>query len=111
MKLISFLTLLFLFSACSKNTSQVELNSNAQRGKKSYNLHCILCHNPNPMLDGTIGPSLKGSSYELIEMRVLTRKYPDGYKPKRSSELMPEFPMLKEEIIYIYEYIKAFEEL
>ena len=68
------------------------------RGKKVYMANCVACHNANPALDGPIGPSLAGSTKELLEKRILNASYPEGYKPKRATKLMPATPHLKNDI-------------
>ena len=67
-------------------------------GKSVYQTYCISCHNLNPTLDGAVGPALAGSSRELVEARILHGTYPDGYKPKRMTGVMPQFPQLKDEV-------------
>ena len=43
---------------------------------------------------------------ELLEARVLTTSYPPGYKPKRPTAVMPQFPFLKDEIPYLAAYLR-----
>src|SRR5574338_909345 len=71
---------------------------NASRGKAVYQSNCIGCHNQNPRLSGSVGPDIQNSNYELLERRLMFGDYPRGYKPKRSTRIMPTFPHLKEEI-------------
>ncbi len=70
----------------------------AAKGKQVYMVNCIACHNLDPSKDGAIGPALKGSSKELVTMRVLLGTYPKGYKPKRPTKMMPPLPHLKANI-------------
>lgn len=65
------------------------------RGRAVYLSTCAACHNNDPSKDGPIGPAIKGSSHELIEARVLRAGYPPGYKPKRTTAVMPAQPDLK----------------
>ena len=96
--------------SCQKNDQpQRPLSSLEARGKGVYISNCIACHNPNPTLDGSIGPAIAGSSLELITHRVLTRDYPPGYKPKRDSEVMPDFPQLKDDVPAIHAYLNLFQ--
>jgi mono/diheme cytochrome c family protein len=74
------------------------LSPAAERGKAIYMGVCSACHNPNPALDGSIGPALAGSSRALVEARVVHATYPPGYHPKRSSHVMPAFPKLAGEV-------------
>ena len=46
-------------------------------------------HKTDPAKDGPGGPAVKGSSWDLVEARVLNGTYPPGYKPKRDSKVMP----------------------
>ena len=73
-------------------------NDAAGRGKQAYLTECIACHNFDPARDGTLGPSVKGASQELLEARVLRAAYPPGYTPKRSTALMPAQPKLAPKI-------------
>jgi len=61
------------------------------QGKKVYMTVCVTCHNPDPKLDGPIGPSIYGSSLELLRGKIVKGEYPPGYKPKRETQLMPPF--------------------
>lgn len=78
----------------------------AEKGKEIYNTYCIACHNPDPSLDGAIGPAIKGSSEVLIEARVIHGTYPPGYKPKRDSQAMIPLPHLVNDIKALAEYLK-----
>jgi len=95
--------------ACSKDsehTTESEKSADWKRGRAVYVANCTACHNNDPSKDGPIGPANKGSSKELIEARVLSTSYPPGYKPKRPTHIMPQFPFLKDEIPYLAEYLK-----
>jgi hypothetical protein len=53
-----------------------------------------------------MGPPIHGSSYELVDLKVRQGLYPKGYKPKRSSNIMPKFPNLTDkEIKILHEYL------
>ncbi len=96
---------------CTKNqsTSSEPAPSSAEalvaRGKVVYQTTCIACHNADPSKDGGVGPAVAGASRELLESRVLTSKYPAGYKPKRETNLMPQFPHLKGDIEALTAYL------
>lgn len=101
--------LLSLFS-CQKNESNTTklLSPLESKGQAVFMSNCIACHNPNPSLDGSIGPAIAHSSLELLEARVLTRSYPAGYKPKRDSGSMPAFPNLLADIPALHAYLNTF---
>ena len=111
---IAFIRLLIVLaavglSACSKDSdpaSQASKDPDWERGRAVYIANCVACHNSDPSRDGPIGPALKGSDPELIETRVLTSKYPPNYKPKRPTQVMPQFPFLKSEIPYLAAYLR-----
>lgn len=106
----AILTLAILaLAGCSKGSEEnVEAAKSAdwKRGRAVYVANCTACHNNDPSKDGPIGPANKGSSKELLEARVLSTSYPAGYKPKRPTHIMPQFPFLKDEIPYLAEYLK-----
>lgn len=105
--ILSLLRVLFLpalIVACQKQelTSEQIL---VQRGKSVYMANCISCHNMDAKREGSVGPAVWGSSLELLEARMLNLNYPEGYKPKRDTELMPEFPDLKDDIPAIHAFL------
>lgn len=93
---------------CSNDSDQPGSAKSAdwQRGRAAYVANCVACHNNDPSKDGPIGPALQGSSRELLEARVLSTSYPAGYKPKRPTKVMPQFPFLKNEIPYLAAYLQ-----
>lgn len=96
--------------SCQKNSSlERPLTALESRGKGVYMSNCITCHNPDPTLAGSIGPAIAGSSLELLTAKVLTRSYPPGYKPKVESDIMPDFPQLKDDIPGIHAYLATFK--
>ena len=97
--------LLLAASACSKDSKQSGQSPDWERGRAVYVANCVACHNSDPSKDGPIGPAIKGSPSELIESRVLRTQYPPGYKPKRTTQVMPTFPFLKTEIPYLAVYL------
>ncbi len=70
----------------------------AQRGRAVYIANCIACHNPEPSIDGAIGPAIAGSSLQLLEARVMRNEYPEDYKPKRETKAMIALPYLEGEL-------------
>jgi mono/diheme cytochrome c family protein len=83
---------------CSEQAPGPQLSEAAQRGKAVYNGVCIACHNPNPALDGTLGPANAHASRELLEAKILRNEYPPGYTPKRASKAMPAMPHLADKL-------------
>ena len=76
-------------------------------GRAVYMGNCIACHNPNPALDGALGPAVSGSSQELLEARVILGTYPEGYTPKRGSGNMVPLPYLRDKIPALTAYLNA----
>lgn len=108
-KPLPMVLLALALSACSKDSDQsaeAAKDPDWQRGRAIYIANCVACHNNDPSKDGPIGPANKGSSRELLEARVLTTSYPPGYKPKRPTQIMPQFPFLKDEIPYLAAYLR-----
>ncbi len=92
-----------LFGFCQKAEP---LDPLAEKGKSVYNSTCISCHNVNPAVDGALGPAVKGSSYELLYARVIIGNYPEGYTPKRTSQLMQKLPLADDDIKALEAYLK-----
>ena len=78
-----------------------------EKGRKSYLANCIACHNPNPKKDGAVGPAVADASLELLRLRVLDAKYPEGYKPKRATTAMAALPHLKDDIEALHAYLNS----
>ena len=76
-------------------------------GRGVYMSTCIACHNPNPKLDGALGPAVAGASEPLIEARVLRAEYPEGYTPKRDTRNMVALPFLKDKIPALAAYLAS----
>lgn len=77
------------------------------RGRTVYAANCTACHASNPRLLGSQGPDVYGSSKDLLTARLLEAKYPEGYKPKRESAVMPAMPHLKNEIDALHAFLNA----
>ncbi len=77
------------------------------RGRSVYAANCTACHNPDPSIDGGLGPAVAGSSLELLRLRVLEAKYPEGYTPKRETGLMIALPHLKDDIEALHAFLNA----
>lgn len=78
------------------------------RGQQIYFTNCTSCHNANPTRDGSVGPSLAGASLEVIKARVTGGTYPAGYKPKRSTAVMPPLPHLAPEVEALAAFLRAY---
>ena len=77
-------------------------------GRIKYRTICSACHNKkDPRKRGPIGPPIWGSSKELLTAKVLKRKYPPGYKPKRKSKIMPPMPYLAKYIDALHAYLNS----
>lgn len=104
----SLLFIASLMFGCQKERPRVgPVDPLVDKGRAVYLSNCIACHNPDPTLNGAIGPNVHGSSIELLEARILHAKYPDGYKPKRETAQMPAFPELKNEIPAIHAFLNS----
>lgn len=75
------------------------------RGKVVYATNCTACHHPDPKKPGNLGPEVFGSTKELLEARVLRKDYPQGYTPKRKTNVMTPLPQLKNDIEALTAYL------
>lgn len=82
----------------------------AAKGQQIYANVCTACHGGSPSQAGSAGPAIAGSSYELLEAKVLRGEYPPGYTPKRGSAAMPPLPYLKDHIADLAAFLEASEE-
>ena len=87
-------------SANGESEAELEIDpqDQADRGRAVYTANCVACHNPDPSLDGGIGPAVAGSSLDLLEARIMHNAYPDGYKPKRETKAMIPLPYLEKDL-------------
>ena len=92
-----------LLVGCSNTDGK--LSELATRGEKVYLNFCTACHHADPNQDGSAGPANAGSSQALLEAKILHGEYPAGYKPKRSSNVMPPLPQLEKEIPALAAYL------
>jgi mono/diheme cytochrome c family protein len=95
--------LALLFFACGGK----EQKDPVAKGRSLYLVHCIACHNPNPSLDGSLGPAIRGSSLDLLRARALRAEYPPGYKPKRDTHIMPKLPLTEEDVANLHAFLNA----
>ena len=86
--------------------------ADAAKGKQAYMTVCAACHGPDPSKDGPLGPAISGSSKELVEARItygnsnFAKSYPEGYKPKRNTQIMTPFPQFKNDIEHIAAFLQ-----
>ena len=104
-----FPLLVLLLAACTKkpDTPKSPEQELADHGRVIYQSSCIACHNSDPRKPGAVGPEVFGSSQELLEARIMSAKYPDGYKPKRDTHQMQPLPQLKNEIPALFQYLNS----
>lgn len=93
-----FGTVLFVFFTSCHQLPPDEKAKLVSRGKAVYLANCVTCHAMDPSQEGPTGPPVAGSSRELLEGRLIHLTYPTGYTPKRSTNIMPPFPYLQNEI-------------
>jgi mono/diheme cytochrome c family protein len=106
-RLKSFLILCALLFpvACTKKEAKPIVP--ADEGRRLYAVHCTACHAADPKKDGALGPSIWGSSAELLERKLVHGDYPTGYKPKRPSRVMAVLPFLKDQIPNLHAYLNT----
>lgn len=106
-----FITIALALASCTKKSSipvaEMTPEQLIERGKAIYIGNCIACHNMDPQKDGSTGPSVSGSSTELLEARLLKAEYPKDYQPKRMTRTMPALAHLKEEISALSAYLSS----
>jgi mono/diheme cytochrome c family protein len=93
----------FAFVACSPDGGGSPL---AARGRQVYVAQCTSCHALSPAEAGPVGPSLKGSSRDVLEAKLLRGTYPPGYTPKRPTQVMPVQPQSANDIDALAEFLK-----
>jgi len=98
----ALLVVAFTAVACGGPT----LDPEAERGRRVYLAQCTACHATDPAQPGPVGPPIKGSSRELLEAKVLRGTYPEGYRPKRPTGIMPPQPQIANDIAALAAYLK-----
>ena len=98
--------LLMLGGGCSQRAKEKNISPEEERGRQTYMANCMACHNADPAQPGTVGPSVKGSSRELVDARVTRAAYPAGYKPKRETKLMIAMPHLADRVDDLAAYLR-----
>ena len=116
--------LIMLFSSCEKKSIKQEeaetepgknkLNNtiasttDIEKGRMAYFANCVSCHNNNPKKPGSIGPEVYGVSIDVLTQKIVSGKYPENYRPKRTSKIMPSMPHLNKEILNLHTFINSF---
>ena len=115
------LLLIMLVSTCEKKSIEQEeaeadqknLNNNfalttdIEKGRMVYFANCVSCHNNNPKKPGSIGPEVYGVSIDVLTKKIVSGKYPENYKAKRPSKIMPAMPHLNKEILNLHAFINS----
>ena len=95
--------------ADKKNTKNtVKLTTDIEKGRMVYFANCVSCHNNNPKKPGSIGPEVYGVSIDVLTQKIVSGKYPENYRPKRTSKIMPSMPHLNKEISNLHAFINSF---
>ena len=121
-RLFYALLLIMLISNCEKKyiekenvktdqknlTNTVALTTDIEKGRVVYFANCVSCHNNNPKKPGSIGPEVYGVSIGVLTQKIISGKYPENYRPKRTSKIMPSMPHLNKEISNLHAFINSF---
>ena len=121
-RLIFALLLIMLVSNCENKSIEheevetdqkrlkktVALTADIEKGKMVYFANCVSCHNNNPKKPGSIGPAVYGVSIDVLTQKIVYGKYPETYKPKRTSKIMLPMPHLNKEISNLHAFINSF---
>ena len=121
-RLFFALLLIMLVSNCEKRSIEqkkaeadqkilnntVALATEIEKGRMVYFANCVSCHNNNPKKLGSIGPEVYGVSIDVLTKKIVSGKYPENYRPKRTSKIMPSMPHLNKEISNLHAFINSF---
>ena len=121
-RLFYALLLIMLISNCEKKniekenaktdqknlTNTVALTTDIEKGRMVYFANCVSCHNNNPKKPGSIGPEVYGVTIDVLTQKIVYGKYPENYRPKRTSKIMPAMPHLNKEISNLHAFINSF---
>ena len=121
-RLFFALLLIMLVSNCEKKSIEQEekeadqkklnntvtLTTDIERGRMVYFANCVSCHNKDPKKPGSIGPEVYGVSIDVLTQKIVSGKYPENYRPKRPSKIMPSMPHLNKEISNLHAFINSF---
>ena len=87
--------------------NSVALTNDIEKGRMVYFANCVSCHNNNPKKPGSIGPVVYGVPIDVLTHKIVSGKYPENYRPKRTSKIMPLMPHLNSEISNLYAFINS----
>ncbi len=87
--------------------NSVALTNDIEKGRTVYFANCVSCHNNNPKKPGSIGPIVYGVPIDVLTQKIVSGKYPENYRPKRTSKIMPLMPHLNGEISKLYAFINS----
>jgi len=121
-RLFYALLLIMLLSNCEKKSIEQKeaeadkkkinntfaLTIDIEKGRMVYFANCVSCHNNNPKKPGSIGPEVYGVSIDVLTQKIVSGKYPENYRPKRTSKIMPSMPHLNKEISNLLAFINSF---
>ena len=88
--------------------NSVALTNDIEKGRMVYFANCVSCHNNNPKKPGSIGPVVYGVPIDVLTQKIISGKYPENYRPKRTSKIMALMPHLNSEISNLYAFINSF---
>ena len=88
--------------------NSVTLTNDIEKGRMVYFANCVSCHNNNPKKPGSIGPVVYGVPIDVLPQKILSGEYPENYRPKRTSKIMPLMPHLNSEISNLYAFINSY---
>ena len=89
------------------HNNTVALTTDIEKGRMVYFANCVSCHNNNPKKPGSIGPEVYGVSIDVLTQKIVSGKYPENYRPKRPSKIMPSMPHLNKEISNLHAFINS----
>ena len=78
--------------------NSVALTNDIEKGRMIYFANCVSCHNNNPKKPGSIGPVVYGVPIDVLTQKIVSGKYPENYRHKRTSKIMPLMPHLNSKI-------------
>ncbi|WP_061221847.1 c-type cytochrome [Leptospira weilii] len=102
-----FIFFIFVFATCKEEENLSPEQKSISQGKGLYLTNCSACHNQNPAMDGTIGPAIQGSNFELLKARIVEGTYPPSYTPKRTSRIMTRLPLTDDQIRNIEAFLNV----
>lgn len=104
-----FVLTMLAFAGCKKpETANLSPDEQIKaNGRKIYIANCIACHSADTDQEGSVGPALRGSTFEILKEKLLHGRYPEGYKGKRPiSGSMPKYAFSDEEIRALEAFLK-----